>query len=141
MFVVIEFFKYVIGATVMGYMCLCLFVFLFYRYRRFRRAAFESCGALLTTTGINDDSVVIEGAMNFSPPGPEATLHDAVLENQSWTGAPEFMFSNELAGGATRLGRTLLRKLLLRLEATLKTVVPAIRLLKPKQSSTICDFC
>ena len=77
---------------------------LFSRYRRFRRAAFANCGALLTTTGINDDSVVIEGAMNFSPPGPEATLHDAVLENQSWTGAPEFMFSNELAGGNDEAG-------------------------------------
>ena len=42
--------------------------------------------------------------MNFSPPGPEATLHDAVLENQSWTGAPEFMFSNELAGGNDEAG-------------------------------------
>ena len=42
--------------------------------------------------------------MNFSPPGPEVTLHDAVLENQSWTGAPEFMFSNELAGGNDEAG-------------------------------------
>jgi hypothetical protein len=85
--------------------CVCdLLFFLFSRYRRFRRAAFANCGALLTTTGINDDSVVIEGAMNFSPPGPEATLHDVVLENQSWTGAPEFMFSNELAGGNDEAG-------------------------------------
>jgi hypothetical protein len=99
MFIVIKMFKCVISATVLGHACLCLFVFLFSRYRRFRQAAFANCGALLTTTGINDDSVVIEGAMNFSPPGLEATLHDAVLENQSWTGAPEFMFSNELAGG------------------------------------------
>ena len=81
-----------------------LFIFMFSRYRRFRQAAFANCGALLTTTGINDDSVVIEGAMNFSPPGLEATLHDAVLENQSWTGAPEFMFSNELAGGNDEAG-------------------------------------
>ena len=66
--------------------------------------------------------------MNFSPPGPEATLHDAVLENQSWTGAPEFMFSNELAGGNDEAGPDSSSKLLLRLEATLKTV-PAIRLL------------
>ena len=105
MFIVIEIFKCVISATVMGYVCLCFFVFMFSRYRRFRQAAFANCGALLTTTGINDDSVVIEGAMNFSPPGPEATLHDAVLENQSWSGAPEFMFSNELAGGNDEAGR------------------------------------
>ena len=74
------------------------------RYRRFRQAAFANCGALLTTTGINDDNVVIEGAVNFRPPGPEATLHDAVLENQSWTGASEFMLSNELAGGNDQVG-------------------------------------
>ena len=42
--------------------------------------------------------------MNFSPPGPEATLHDAVLENHSWTGAPEFMFSHELAWGNNEAG-------------------------------------
>ena len=53
---------------------------------------------------MNDDSVIIEGAPSFLPPGPEATLHDAVLENQSWTGAPEFMVSNELAGGNDQAG-------------------------------------
>ena len=42
--------------------------------------------------------------MNFSTPGPEVALHDAVLENQSWAGAPEFMFSNELAGGNDEAG-------------------------------------
>ena len=74
------------------------------RYRRFRQSAFGNCGALLTRTGINDDTVIIEGAPTFHPPAPETILHDAAFENDSWTGAEAFYFADEMAGGNDEAG-------------------------------------
>ena len=74
------------------------------RYRRFRQNAFANCGALLSRTGINDGTVIIEGAPLFSPPCVGTVLYDQAYENQAWTAAPEFIFSNELPGGNDQLG-------------------------------------
>ena len=68
------------------------------RYRRFRQAAFANFGALLTTTGILDDSVAIEGVPNFHPPPPESTLYDELFMNDSWAADLEFVFSSDLSG-------------------------------------------
>ena len=74
------------------------------RYRRFRQSAFGNCGALVTRTGINDDTVAIEGAPNFHPPAPGTMLYDAAFENDSWTVVAAFTFSNELVGGNDEAG-------------------------------------
>ena len=68
------------------------------RYRRFRQAAFANCGALLTTTGILDDSVAIKGVHNFHPPPPGSALYDESIMNDSWAAASEFVFSSDLSG-------------------------------------------
>ena len=73
-------------------------------YRRFRQSAFGNCGALVTLTGINDDTVIFEGAPNFHPPAPGTILHDAAFENDSWTGAAAFNFSYDIAGGNDEAG-------------------------------------
>ena len=101
-------------------------VFLLARYRRFRQSAFDNCGALLTTTGMNDDHVVIEGAHNFRPLAPGTILYDAGLENDSWSGAPEFTFSNELPGGNDQAGPDSPSENHPRLRA-MATTAPAIR--------------
>ena len=74
------------------------------RYRRPRPSAFGNGGALLTRAGINDDTVIIEGAPTFHPPAPETILHDAAFENDSWTGAEAFYFADEMAGGNDEAG-------------------------------------
>ena len=73
-------------------------------YHRFRQIAFGNCGALVTLTGINDDTVIVEGAPNFHPPAPGTILHDAAFENDSWTGAAAFNFSYDIAGGNDEAG-------------------------------------
>ena len=81
-----------------------VWLFLLHRYRHFRRSAFANCGALLTRSGINDNIVAIEGVPDFHPPAPGTILNDAVFENDSWTAAPAFTFSDELAGGNDEAG-------------------------------------
>jgi hypothetical protein len=68
------------------------------RYRRFRQAAFANCGALLTTTGILDDSVAIKRVHNFHPPPPGSAVYDDSIMNHSWTAASEFVFSSDPPG-------------------------------------------
>ena len=68
------------------------------RYRRFRQAAFANCGALLTTTGILDDSIAIMRVHNFHPPPPGSALYDDSIMSHSWTAASEFVFSSDPPG-------------------------------------------
>ena len=84
---------------------MCAFgVYCLHRYARFRQSAFRHSGCLLTRSGINDDCVTLEGEPNFHPAAPGTVPYDEAYENQAWTGAPEFIFSNELPGGDDEVG-------------------------------------
>ena len=74
------------------------------RYRGFNRSAFTISGCLLTRSGINDDSVILEGVPGYKPPAPGTVLCDEAFHNHSWTGSTAFMFSNCLPGRDMQAG-------------------------------------